>query len=67
MSANKSYERPKDFIDPGLPSKCTWHLKTKEKSPHTQRGIPHRQKNHTQYFRCHRLYAIGEIESYSSI
>jgi len=44
MSANKSYERPKDFIDPGLPSKCTWHLKTKEKSPHTQRGIPHRQK-----------------------
>ncbi|XP_017491156.1 PREDICTED: cystathionine beta-synthase-like [Rhagoletis zephyria] len=44
MPANKPYERPKDFIDPGLPSKCTWHLGTKEKTPHTQRPIAHRQK-----------------------
>jgi len=44
MSANKSYVRPADFIDPGKPSKCTWHLGTKETTPHTQRGIAHRQK-----------------------
>ncbi|KAL7728400.1 hypothetical protein ACLKA6_005163 [Drosophila palustris] len=44
MSANKSYVRPADFIDPGKPSKCTWHLGTKEQTPHTQRGIAHRQK-----------------------
>ncbi|XP_011177439.1 cystathionine beta-synthase [Zeugodacus cucurbitae] len=44
MPANKPYERPKDFIDPGLPSKCTWHLGTKEKTPHTKRPIAHRQK-----------------------
>ncbi|XP_054729598.1 cystathionine beta-synthase [Anastrepha obliqua] len=44
MPANKPYERPKDFVDPGLPSKCTWHLGTKEKTPHTQRPIAHRQK-----------------------
>lgn len=44
MPANKSYTRPKDFIDPGLPSKCKWHLGTSEKSPHPQREIAHRQK-----------------------
>nr|XP_014087512.1 cystathionine beta-synthase-like protein [Bactrocera oleae]XP_014087513.1 cystathionine beta-synthase-like protein [Bactrocera oleae]XP_036232113.1 cystathionine beta-synthase-like protein [Bactrocera oleae]XP_036232114.1 cystathionine beta-synthase-like protein [Bactrocera oleae]XP_036232115.1 cystathionine beta-synthase-like protein [Bactrocera oleae] len=44
MPANKPYERPKDFIDPGLPSKCTWHLSTKEKTPHTKRPIAHPQK-----------------------
>lgn len=44
MPANKPYERPKDFIDPGLPSKCTWHLGTKEKTPHTKRPIAHPQK-----------------------
>ncbi|XP_037932366.1 uncharacterized protein LOC119667149 [Teleopsis dalmanni] len=44
MPANKTYETPKDFVDPGLPSKCTWKLGTTEKSPHTQRPIAHRQK-----------------------
>ncbi|XP_061395204.1 cystathionine beta-synthase-like [Musca vetustissima] len=44
MPAPKPYERPKDFIDPGKPSKCPWKLGTKEKTPHTQRGIVHRQK-----------------------
>ncbi|XP_034671422.1 cystathionine beta-synthase [Drosophila subobscura] len=44
MSANKPYQRPADYIDPGTPSKCKWHLGTKERSPHTQRGIAHRQK-----------------------
>ncbi|XP_023177981.2 cystathionine beta-synthase [Drosophila hydei] len=44
MSANKTYERPANFIDPGKPSKCTWHLGTKEQTPHTQRGFAHEQK-----------------------
>ncbi|EDW82625.1 uncharacterized protein Dwil_GK25034 [Drosophila willistoni] len=44
MPPNKPYERPADFIDPGLPSKCKWHLGTKEQTPHTQREIAHRQK-----------------------
>ncbi|EDV98592.1 cystathionine beta-synthase isoform X1 [Drosophila grimshawi] len=44
MSASKTYVRPADFVDPGKPSKCTWHLGTKEQTPHTQRGIAHRQK-----------------------
>uniref|UniRef100_A0A1I8MNS0 Cystathionine beta-synthase n=1 Tax=Musca domestica TaxID=7370 RepID=A0A1I8MNS0_MUSDO len=44
MPATKPYERPKDFIDPGKPSKCPWKLGTKEKTAHTQRGIAHRQK-----------------------
>ncbi|XP_067640975.1 cystathionine beta-synthase-like [Eurosta solidaginis] len=44
MPANKPYDRPKDFVDPGLPSKCTWHLGTKVKSPHIQRPMAHRQK-----------------------
>lgn len=44
MSANKTYERPANFIDPGKPSKCTWHLGTKEQTPHTQRGFLHENK-----------------------
>ncbi|XP_020797765.1 cystathionine beta-synthase [Drosophila serrata] len=44
MPQPKPYERPADYIDPGMPSKCKWHLGTTEKSPHTQRGIAHRQK-----------------------
>ncbi|XP_034114775.2 cystathionine beta-synthase-like protein isoform X2 [Drosophila albomicans] len=44
MAANNSYVRPADFIDPGQPSRCTWHLDTKEQTPHTQRGIAHPQK-----------------------
>ncbi|EDW68377.1 cystathionine beta-synthase isoform X1 [Drosophila virilis] len=44
MSANKTYERPADFIDPGQPSKCTWHLGTKEQTPHTQRAMPRHEK-----------------------
>ncbi|XP_055913091.1 cystathionine beta-synthase [Eupeodes corollae] len=44
MPGNKSYETPKDFINPGLPSKCTWHLGTTEKSPHSHKDIPHRTK-----------------------
>lgn len=39
MPATKPYERPKDFIDPGAPSKCLWKLGVKNKSPHTQRGM----------------------------
>uniref|UniRef100_D3TMI8 Cystathionine beta-synthase n=1 Tax=Glossina morsitans morsitans TaxID=37546 RepID=D3TMI8_GLOMM len=44
MPANKPYERPKDFVDPSKPSKCTWKLGTKDKSIHTQKEIAHRQK-----------------------
>lgn len=44
MPDNKSYETPKDFVHPGLPSKCTWHLGTTEKSPHSHKSIPHRTK-----------------------
>lgn len=44
MPATKPYQRPKDFIDPGKPSKCPWKLGTKEKTPHTQRGIAHPTK-----------------------
>lgn len=39
MPATKPYERPKDFIDPGAPSKCLWKLGVKNKTPHTQRGM----------------------------
>lgn len=39
MPAPKPYERPKDFIDPGKPSKCTWKLGSKEKTPHPQREM----------------------------
>ncbi|KAH8358769.1 hypothetical protein KR093_002273 [Drosophila rubida] len=44
MAANCNYVRPADFNDPGQPSKCTWHLGTKEQTPHTQRGIAHPKK-----------------------
>ncbi|KAH8272421.1 hypothetical protein KR026_007748 [Drosophila bipectinata] len=44
MPQPKPYQRPADFIDPGKPSRCKWHLGTTEKSPHTQRSIAHRQK-----------------------
>uniref|UniRef100_W8BEL3 Cystathionine beta-synthase n=1 Tax=Ceratitis capitata TaxID=7213 RepID=W8BEL3_CERCA len=64
MPANKPYERPKDFIDPGLPSKCTWHLRTKEKTPHTQRPIAHRQKltpNILEVIGCTPLVKLNSI------
>ncbi|KAH8256544.1 hypothetical protein KR038_006626 [Drosophila bunnanda] len=44
MPQPKPYERPADYVDPGKPSICKWHLGTTEKSPHTQRGITHHQK-----------------------
>lgn len=44
MPQPKPYQRPADFIDPGKPSRCKWHLGTTEKSPHIQRSIAHRQK-----------------------
>lgn len=28
-------EIPADIVWPDLPSKCTWHLGTKDKSPHS--------------------------------
>ncbi|XP_065364719.1 cystathionine beta-synthase [Calliphora vicina] len=44
MPANKPYQRPKDFADPGKQSKCTWKLGTTEKGPHTKRSINHPTK-----------------------
>lgn len=35
----KPYQRPKDFNDPGKPSRCTWKLGTTEKSPHTTKQM----------------------------
>ncbi|XP_067640988.1 cystathionine beta-synthase-like [Eurosta solidaginis] len=43
MAADK-HERAHYFVDPALPSNCTWHLGTKEKFPHTYRPMPQRQK-----------------------
>ncbi|XP_030386654.1 cystathionine beta-synthase [Scaptodrosophila lebanonensis] len=64
MSANKTYQRPADFIDPGKPSKCTWHLDSQEKSPHTPRGIAHRQKitpNILEVIGCTPLVRLNKI------
>ncbi|XP_075158358.1 cystathionine beta-synthase [Haematobia irritans] len=64
MPATKPYERPKDFIDPGKPSKCTWKLGTKEKTVHTQRGIAHRQKitpNILEVIGCTPLVKLNHI------
>ncbi|XP_013117191.1 cystathionine beta-synthase [Stomoxys calcitrans] len=64
MPAPKTYERPKDFIDPGKPSKCPWKLGTKEKTVHTQRGIAHRQKitpNILEVIGCTPLVKLNHI------
>lgn len=39
-----SHKVPADFIHPGLPSKCTWQLNKKEKTPHTVRPFTDRPK-----------------------
>jgi len=54
MENFKNYERPKDFIDPGLPSKCTWSATGKEKSPHIHRPthIAERPKIHPNILEC---------------
>ncbi|XP_016954617.1 cystathionine beta-synthase [Drosophila biarmipes] len=64
MPQPKPYERPADFIDPGKPSKCKWHLGSAEKSPHTQRGIAHRQKitpNILEVIGCTPLVRLNHI------
>lgn len=70
MSASKTYERPADFIDPGKPSKCKWHLGTKEQTPHTQRPIAHRQlitPNILEVIGCTPLVRLNNIPAKEGI
>ena len=64
MPADKPYKRPADFIDPALPSKCTWKLGTKEKTKHSKREIAHRQKitpNILEVIGCTPLVKLNRI------
>lgn len=70
MPQPKPYERPADFIDPGKPSKCKWHLGTAEKSPHIHRGIAHRQQitpNILEVIGCTPLVKLNNIPASDGI
>ncbi|KAM8703751.1 hypothetical protein ACLKA7_008390 [Drosophila subpalustris] len=70
MAVKNSYKRPSDFIDPGEPSKCTWHLGTKEQTLHTQRGIAHPQKitpNILEAIGCTPLVRLNNIPAKEGI
>ncbi|XP_017845358.1 cystathionine beta-synthase-like protein [Drosophila busckii] len=70
MSSGNGYVRPADFIDPGKPSKCTWHLGTTEQTPHTQRGFAKCQKitpNILEAIGCTPLVKLNRIPAMEGI
>ncbi|KAL5276911.1 CBS.2 family protein [Megaselia abdita] len=39
MANNNEYQLPKDFVHPGLPSRCTWKLGSTEKTVHSAHAL----------------------------